>query len=582
MEHTRRTRGKPASISIRNALLLVVVLAMVPALALIIWTGVEHGAHLAAMARDDTIRQAESFAHVQERITDSGRQILSTLASIPAFKSDDRASMRAILQSVHASNTEYLNFTVTDTFGIVTASSLLQPGVDLGKRLHVRAAIAEKRFAVGEYIIGLVDQTPSLAFAYPLVDESGTVTGCITATYKLSSYASVFERLSVPQQSVLGLVDRNGTRLFFYPPLPTNPIGGPIKVTLWNEMRAGPDSGVINEHGSDGVYRLYAYRKLRLSSLQEPYMYVVFATPLASTYAISRFVLVRNIILIVVVACLALAMAYLIGGRLIGHRLTRIVETTGSIMRGDLGARVGLQGDHSDLGQIAAALDEMADTIEKRDAEREQYSSTLARSLAEKEILLREIHHRVKNNLQLILSLFALQEDAPGSIATFRETMESRVRAMAMVHEMLYESDDLGAVDLGDYTRRLAGLATTDICRTVAVTIEADPVSGGIDTAVPYGLLLNELVTNACKHAFAGGGHGNLLVRSRVDAGFLTLSVRDDGPGLPPGFAIDSGSSLGLRLVDALAKQLGGALSWTTGPGAEFCVRFPIRASVRA
>lgn len=555
---------------------------MVPALALVIWTGVEQGAYLAMMARDDTVRQAESLAHVQEHITDSGRQILSTLASIPAFKTGDMASMRAILQSVHARNPDYLNLTATDTLGIVTASSLLQPGTDLGKRLHVRAAIAEKRFAVGEYIIGLVDQMPSLAFAYPLVDDSGLLVGCITATYRLSSYATVFDRLSVPDKSILGLVDRTGTRLFFYPPLPTNPIGGRIKEGLWNKMRAGPDSGVINEHGSDGVYRLYAYRKLRLYSRQDPYMYVVFATPLVSTYAISRSVMARTILLMVVVACLALAMAYLIGGRLIGRRLTRIVDTTGRIMRGDLGARVGLEGDRSDLGKIAAALDEMADTIEKRDAEREQYTAALSRSLAEKEILLREIHHRVKNNLQLILSLFALQEDAPTGRATFRETMESRVRAMAMVHEMLYESDDLGAVDLGDYTRRLAALATTDIGRTVAVSIEADPVSGGIDTAVPFGLLLNELVTNACRHAFANGGHGNLWIEMHAEAGFFALSVRDDGPGMPPGFTIDSGSSLGLRLVDALAKQLGGTLTWTTGPGACFTVRFPVRANGRA
>jgi two-component sensor histidine kinase len=153
---------------------------------------------------------------------------------------------------------------------------------------------------------------------------------------------------------------------------------------------------------------------------------------------------------------------------------------------------------------------------------------------------------------------------------------------MAMVHEMLYESNDLGIVDLGDYTRRLVTLVTADTLRFVAVTIEAEPVSGGIDMAVPFGLLLNELVTNACKHAFLQGRHGTLKIDMRKDQGMLALRVVDDGPGLPQGFSVGSNSSLGLRLVEALASQLGGALTWTTGPGACFSVRFPARPDKRS
>jgi two-component sensor histidine kinase len=144
-----------------------------------------------------------------------------------------------------------------------------------------------------------------------------------------------------------------------------------------------------------------------------------------------------------------------------------------------------------------------------------------------------------------------------------------------MVHEMLYESNDLGIVDLGDYTRRLVTLVTADTLRFVSVTVEAEPVSGGIDTA------LNELVTNACKHAFLQGRHGTLKIDMRKDQGMLALSVVDDGPGLPQGFSVGSNSSLGLRLVEALASQLGGALTWTTGPGACFSVRFPARPDKR-
>jgi len=446
--------------SIRSALIVAVLLSMVPALALIIWTGYEHGSHLAANSRLETARQVESFANLQVRITEASRQLLSTIAYLPGVRSGDFKHINGILKAVHAQNPEYLNFTMVDLAGIVVASSRLDPGVALRDRLHIRAALDRKVFSAGEYILGLVDAEPSFTFAHPVFGTGGALIGAISATFKLSSYKAIFERLDLPDQAVLGFVDRNGTRLFYYPPKDTNPLGQKIKESVWESFQAGGDTGLFTEQGSDGISRYYSYRKLSTEETGDPYLYVVYAVPTEATFALSRSVMIRNIILMVLVAIFALTSSGLISQRMFGSRLARIIATANRLQQGELGARVGFGEDRSDLGQIAAALDRMARTLELREAETAENAKTLAASLAEKETLLQEVHHRVKNNLQLIMSLFSLQEDEMGSPAEFKETMENRIKAMSMVHEMLYESNDFGVIDLGAYTRRLVDLAS--------------------------------------------------------------------------------------------------------------------------
>ncbi len=201
-------------------------------------------------------------------------------------------------------------------------------------------------------------------------------------------------------------------------------------------------------------------------------------------------------------------------------------------------------------------------------------------SLEEKEVLLKEIHHRVKNNLQVISSLLNLQSRQVTDPAVLEILKEShnRVRSMALVHETLYQSGDLGSIDVGAYVHRLAAhLVRSYGVSTALVRLVTDiaDVRLGIDTAIPCGLMINELVSNALKHAFPEQRPGEIRieVRAERDGGFL-LRVSDDGVGLPEGLDYRNTSSLGLRLVNTLAAQLEGTLSCTTGPGTAFELRF--------
>jgi two-component sensor histidine kinase len=224
----------------------------------------------------------------------------------------------------------------------------------------------------------------------------------------------------------------------------------------------------------------------------------------------------------------------------------------------------------------------MAGTIERRDADMAHEACMREASLAEKEILLQEVHHRVKNNLRLILSLLSLQENEAISPSEFKEAMENRIKAMSTVYEMLYESDNFANIDLGLYAKRLVELGTCTADYALEVSVAADEALCSLDTAVPFGLMLNELVTNACKHAFGGRRGGSLHVRLRITECNARLEVLDDGPGLPAGFSISESSSLGLRLAHSLAQQLHGALAWDEGPGTRFIATFRIDASREA
>jgi len=182
-------------------------------------------------------------------------------------------------------------------------------------------------------------------------------------------------------------------------------------------------------------------------------------------------------------------------------------------------------------------------------------------SLKEKEVLLQEIHHRVKNNLQIIASLLSLQSGYirdPQMLMQFQES-QGRIRSMALIHEKLYQSETLATVDLADYVRSLVSILmrTYSANANVQLSFRLDPATVSIDTAVPVGLMLNELVTNALKYAFPNDRPGLLLVALDAEAdGAFTLRVHDDGVGLTPDFQLEQAQTLGLRLVRMFTRQL--------------------------
>jgi PAS domain S-box-containing protein len=203
-------------------------------------------------------------------------------------------------------------------------------------------------------------------------------------------------------------------------------------------------------------------------------------------------------------------------------------------------------------------------------------------SLLEKEVLLKEINPWVKNNLQIISSLLHLQsleiQDAQ-ALHSFQVSRD-RILAIALVHEKLYQSDDLARIDFGEYIRRLAdGLRSSYGLglQNVNLKIDVYDILLGVDQAIPCGVIVNELVANSLKHAFPGGRPGEIAIGFRDVNGQYTMTFKDDGVGFPTDLDISRPSSLGLTIVKALTEQLGGAIGMGRNGACEIEITFPSR-----
>jgi PAS domain S-box-containing protein len=206
----------------------------------------------------------------------------------------------------------------------------------------------------------------------------------------------------------------------------------------------------------------------------------------------------------------------------------------------------------------------------------------LSANLKEREVLLQEVHHRVKNNLQVITSLISMQtrQIEAGASRTALEQCQTRVGAIALIHEKLYQSQDYARVPFSEYAKSLAEgvFQMAGITRdTVSLEFAVEDLTVAIDRAIPCGLILNELITNALKHAFPGDRTGSIRVTlARLGDGRMRMTVSDDGVGLPSGLEAATSGSLGMHLVRMLASQVDGELRMESSNGTSVTLTVPL------
>jgi two-component sensor histidine kinase len=270
----------------------------------------------------------------------------------------------------------------------------------------------------------------------------------------------------------------------------------------------------------------------------------------------------------------ALGIVWFVTDLQIANPVRRLTRTALAYSRGDLSSRPEVGGP-AELRELARTFSEMADRIAGREQE-------LREAIATREAMLREIHHRVKNNLQIVTSLLNLQaKSVRGDSAQHAfNDIQTRVRALALVHRYLYESDDLQSVNLGAFLEELAAslqLSYGISKDQVSIEVEAEAIWDVSDRAVPLALFMTEAMTNALKHAFPEGRRGMIrVVLKSMPDNMVRFSVEDNGVGLTEAQALAQGqkATLGMSLIKAFARQVDGELLISGPPGTVISIDF--------
>jgi two-component sensor histidine kinase/HAMP domain-containing protein len=521
------------------------------------------------------IRQrVDQLSSQQFLVTQTTRLLLSTVAQTEVAASGDSAAFSKFLATLLSQNPLYVALSAFKPDGSFLAAASPSPGVNVSDRKYFRDLMAEPGFVIGQYAISRTTGKPTLHFAYPVRGRDGeTVSAVLVASYDLGRYASLFSEglgspgLPSPGLAGRGLVaeafDREGVRLFRFPESAAEPVGAPAAAFYLGLIRRAPAGVTVVERGPGGR-DILGYRLLNQNDRPDADLFIVLRYPAAVIMGPATASIISSAVIIALSIMASAVLVRLMVRLAVTAPLAALLESAKRLGAGDYSTRSpGGRAAPTEIVALSGAFDEMAAAIHARQGERDAALKALTESLAEKEVLLKEIHHRVKNNFQIVSSLLSLQSSSlgDGPVQEALEDSQARIRSMSLIHETLYHSDSLSRVDFAEYVRTLSGellSANAQVSGRAVLAFDLDDARLSVDAAIPLGLILNELLTNAFKHAFPAGSSGTVAVslRSFAAAGGLELVVADDGIGLgAAGFAARRGS-LGVDLVKALCAQL--------------------------
>jgi two-component sensor histidine kinase len=447
---------------------------------------------------------------------------------------------------------QFLDLRVINREGAVVCTSQPYPKtVSEADRAWFSRALTDRRFSVGEFEISPVTGLPAVVAATPLVDDESNILGVLAAEIGLDWIDRAAPKMEVPEGGSIFLLDLNGKAITRFPKdIDISGVAFPPEAPLLAALASQEDPAPFVAEGRDGVQRAFG-----LASLRDIGISVLASVPTSEAFAPAEREFWSVIGRIAVVWVLTLAAAWFVTENLITRPVRSVIRSASAIRRGDLSARPAIPRTDSELRQLSVMFSEMADRIVERE-------ETLRTAIKEREVLLREVHHRVKNNLQIITSLLNMQLSDKRSQAVAGQLLDAktRIRALSIVHDQLYRKADLSSVDLHRLCEDLCkqfwqihGIEAARIGHTVAVP----SISIDMEKAIPISLFIAEALTNALKHAFPGGRPGSVQITAERTAEGMRLSIRDDGVGFEQMTeASPSYTSLGMRLMQGLADQL--------------------------
>jgi len=541
--------------TLRTRLYLLVFLALAPAIALLFYNDWSDRKHRETQAEADALRYARLVSSEMDRLFEGVRAQLSAVAEAPVVQGFQDPECGRYLRRLEATNAATTSVSVYDVNGDRRCSAV--DLVNITDRPYFRQAVQSDEFIVGEYIVGKTSALPVLPFAMRIKRE-GQVIGVIVTTLRLDWLRQYLAERSgdFPSRSSITVIDRAGTILVRIP----NREREGTKLARYPQLLTAQQSGTLRstaENTADGVARLLGYTAVE----ERPRgIGVSVGIPLDVIFAGLEEARLRNLLLVTLTALLALFAAHLAGRAFVIQPVSKLLGAAERLRKGDLEARVDVGNPRSELGRLAEAFNAMAADLEK--------------SLQYKDLLLRELSHRVMNSLQTVGSLFIMQAKAMKDAESrgLFDQAASRINSVALAYRRLHAARGVEVVEFATFIRELcAELQASMLSAGNPIVVEADPILLSPDQAMPLALVVNELVTNAIKH---GGMEPSITIKLGRSSEGCRLAVRNRGE-LPPNYDLTMTKGFGMRMVRSTVAQIGGHLEAASMAGeTEFAITF--------
>lgn len=606
--------------SVRLLIPVLVTVAVLPSLLALLYSGFEARNKALQDGEEETLHLVQSLAVTQERITASTQVMLSSLTLVPAVNKLDLPACNELFKEIIRLNPIYTNILLADRNGDIIASAVPHPPVNLADRKHFKDACLTRKFSTGEYIISRTTFEPAFPFSYPLLDKNGQVQAVLIAAVELKQYREHFAEKSLPQGSFFGIADNAGRRLFRIPISGAEfDFGKPIAPMVWDFVKTSGKDGVMLQEGSDKIRRIIGFSRLDLGPETPAYMYMFVGLPEEILVKNASTVMFSNALLTGGAWLLALLLSWVIGRYLFLEKIKRLTDCATQFGSGNFDISTGVDHKDGELGQVAAAFDQMAGKLRQAETEKDKLQQQLIQSQKLESVgkLAGGVAHDFNNMLMVILGhtellLDEISHEDPNraSLETIHKAAEKssnltrQLLAFARkqtISPVVLELNDT-IVGMLKMVQRLIG---ENIRVVWAPEMALWPVK--VDPAQIDQLLVN-LAVNA-RDAIDGVGTitiatANVTLDAAYSVGhfecvpgdYVMLSVSDDGSGMEkatqerlfePFFTtkgLGKGTGLGLATVYGVVKQNKGFISVYSEPGQGTCFKiyFPRYVGARA
>lgn len=555
--------------SLRSRLIILLALALLPASTLAIIQAVANYQQVKSLTERNLLQSAAIVATEEKNEIAAARnelEQLSTLGPVVAFTPG--ACGEALLRLREATDRRYRHLVVVRADGELACSTSFENAASFAKSDWFLRTLAHNGFTVtGDVELSVSDQ-PVLFASMPLRREDGAIVGVIGMALRptwLNDILLSDDGEPLANTSV-ALLDRRGGVLA------ESAVGADrgqwMPAAFVIGARLSGRAQLFQADGRDGITRIFA-----LAPLYEQQVYIVLGGVVGHLLATPSLHLIAGLAYPVLMWVIAILVAWFAVDRLVLRPVLRLRSTANAYAEGHFEARTaGIERTPQEIKELGTTMHKMADVISLHESE-------LRAALQEQKTLLREVYHRVKNNLQVVTSLVNLQVSRATNEheRNALRTTQDRIHALSMVHSNLYEAPELHRIKLEDFIPQLCGYlrqAQGIRAENVHMEFDIDPVLSDPDRAVPLALLITEVVTNALKHGWESGDPGLLTLTLKRDGEHhLLMTIADDGSTTESA----SPESLGGRLIKAFAKQLGGEVQIESDNGFRLTLRLPAR-----